>query len=179
MAKQQSEKPQIIVELETLFKETNESLFGGQLKLPTMILQPERKLDFRFVADTYHFVVGARFLDFKSVESMYEQFLHEMLHVKLDDDSTNSSYHNSTFLKAALEVGFFVGRNRTIGWGLTHFNPPADDDTIECPTQAAVDARSERTNSSSEGWTKQAILSKVRLCLPRAPQFHPLWSQTR
>lgn len=142
-----TDKPEIVVALEELFSEINKSLFKGELKLPTMILQPERRLDFNFVGDTYHFVIGGRFSEIESVVDMHARFLHEMLHVKLPEQSDNSSnYHNAKFLEAALEVGFYVGRNRTVGWGLTFFAMPAEDDSVQKVRVPSVDAIQMRKN---------------------------------
>lgn len=137
-----TDKPEIVVSLENLFSEINKHLFGGELELPAMILQPERRFDFNFVGDTYHFVIGGRFVDFKTVGEMHQKFLHEMVHVQLADKNSNSSnYHNSSFLDAALKVGLHVGRNRTIGWGFTSFATPKDVDTHEAPSEDAVELR--------------------------------------
>lgn len=139
----QTEKPEIVVTLEELFNEINNHLFGGELELPTMILQPERRLDFNFVADTYHFVIGGRFIEFKSVDEMHQQFLHEMVHVKLsgNEGKNSSNYHNAAFLEAALDVGLYVWRNRTIGWGFTSFHPPKNEETLQTPSNKVLEAR--------------------------------------
>ena len=136
----QTEKPSIVISLEHLFNEINDSLFEGKLKLPTMVFQPERRLDFNYVGHTKTFVIGGRFAEISNLGQMYEKFLHEMVHVDLIESGIKltKNYHNSSFLNAALRVGFHVSRNRTIGWGITTFDPPKEGD-FESPTKEAFE----------------------------------------
>jgi len=117
----------ILNELEQLFWCMNKGFFNNKLRLPTLVVQPEKKVILRFVSDSFHIVVGSKFGKI-TVKGLKESMLHEMVHIKnyLSEkiDCTSNQYHNGKFLEEALKVGFFVQSHRTQGWGVTKFLVP-------------------------------------------------------
>lgn len=117
--------PDIVVELKRGFSFLNDRLFDSKLSLPSIIVQEEKKVVFRFVPESYHMIVGSGFADV-DYQEMCKSFLHEMVHVRNHSegvvDCTSNQYHNKKFLSAALDVGFYVGRHKTQGWGITSFD---------------------------------------------------------
>lgn len=119
----------LIVELEKLFSAVNESFYDGKLKTPTFTLQPERKLAFQFYGDTFAFIVGGKFEEIEDVTGLYQEFLHETVHVYLASvGKKTGTYHNKEFLKVALSVGFYCARDNSTGWRLTTFSEPDETD---------------------------------------------------
>lgn len=136
------EKLPVIVELERVFNLLNKQMFGGRLAIPTLTIQLEKKVVFRFVPESYYMLIGSKFIDCSSQEIL-EQLLHEMVHISNHADGvvdcTSNQYHNKRFLSAALEAGFYVFRHKTQGWGETHFF--VDDDVIGVNTPKPDDLR--------------------------------------
>lgn len=132
--------PDIVVELKRGFGLLNERLFDGKLQLPSIIVQEEKKVVFRFIPDSYHMIVGQKIVDVKS-DKLAEEFLHEMVHIKdyLEGivDCTANQYHNKRFLSSALQVGFYVGRHKTQGWSVTSFSPEGLTD-VETPSADVI-----------------------------------------
>lgn len=118
------EKLPVVVELERVFNIFNKQMFGGRLVMPTLTVQLEKKVVFRFVPESYYMLIGSRFAAC-SLQEIEECLLHEMIHISNHSDGvvdcTSNQYHNKRFLSAALEVGFYVFRHKTQGWGETFF----------------------------------------------------------
>ena len=140
----QIKKLPLVQELERIFSHLNKGLFGSRLRLPPHIIQPEKKVVFRFVPDSYHILVGSEFSNLKdwerpvrkgnrgvrrtAIEIMLQEYLHEMCHVynfSTDEiDCTSNQYHNKNFRAAALNVGFYVLKHKTQGCSITKLDLP-------------------------------------------------------
>lgn len=116
-------KPNPLVEqLEIAFDHINQKIYQGQLKLPAIVVQPDKKVLVKFVKDGFHLVVGGKFTT-ASRKQILSDLLHEMVHIHnhifaVVDRSVNS-YHNKEFQESALEAGLFVGKRNAQGWSLT------------------------------------------------------------
>ena len=140
----QTKKLPLVQELERIFSHLNRGLFDSRLRLPTHIIQPEKKVVFRFVPDSYHILIGSEFADLKNwerpkrgkcrgvkrtaIEIMLQEYLHEMCHVynfATDEiDCTSNQYHNKNFRGVALNAGFYVLKHKTQGCSITKFDLP-------------------------------------------------------
>jgi hypothetical protein len=138
-------KPPLMVELERVFNVFNRCLFGNKLRSPTIAIYLEKKVIFRYLPESDHLVVGAKFAS-ASVEEVYESLLHEMCHIanhaEKEIDCTANQYHNSKFLDTALFVGMYVIRHKTRGWGITKFVPHIGEKARK-PGAVAVHRRDE------------------------------------
>lgn len=122
-----AKKLPLVQEMERAFAYLNALIFDNKLKIPTHVIQPERKHAFRFVADSYHIIIGGGFLDLKDVKEILTAYVHEMVHVynymnHISDCS--SQYHKIGYMESAKAVGFYVARHKTQGWCLTTLEPP-------------------------------------------------------
>jgi len=116
-------------ELEKVFKIFNKHVFGNKLKFPKHILQPDKKVVFRFVPESYSFLIGSKFSTLKHC-NLLSEYLHEMVHIENYRlgiiDLTSNQYHNKQFLKTALGVGFYVSKHKNQGWAVTQFKKGLD-----------------------------------------------------
>ncbi len=130
-----TKKIALVQELEAVFENLNEVVFGKNLKMPTHIFQPKKKDVFRFVPESFHMSIGTGFIKMipedienddnmkRFKENLVEEYVHEMCHVKnrLDkkEDCTSNQYHNKKFLETAINAGFYVGRRKNQGYSIT------------------------------------------------------------
>jgi hypothetical protein len=121
-----TDKLPIVQEVERVFDIVNKQMFGSRLVTPTITVQLEKKVVFRFTPESYHMLIGSKFAE-ASIKELEEALLHEMIHISNHTDGvvdcTSNQYHNKRFLSAALEAGMFVARHKTQGWGVTTFEP--------------------------------------------------------
>lgn len=141
-------------ELEQLFSHVSEDIFRGKLRIPTMVIDTDRKVIFRFMPESYHMVIGGKFAK-ASLEEIQEGLLHEMVHIwnfnSVVTDCTSNSYHNKQFLDAALDAGLYVVRHKTKGWAITSFNPPTFE-TYRKPSAAMLKRRKLVFENSKQNW---------------------------
>lgn len=134
-------KPPIVSELERIFRYYNEGLFDGSLRIPTHVIQHDKKVVFRFVASSYYIVVGSCF---GTAGDVLDPYLHEMVHIynfsRKSPDITSNQYHNSFFSDIALYVGLHVIRHKTQGWSITSFKKPTNGE-YESPEAEAIKRR--------------------------------------
>ena len=125
-----TDKLPVVLELERVFGILNRQMFGGRLKVPTITVQIEKKVVFRFTPESYHMLIGSKFATV-TIRGLEEHLLHEMTHISNHTDGvvdcTSNQYHNKRFLTAALEAGMYVMRHKTQGWGVTKFDITAKE----------------------------------------------------
>jgi hypothetical protein len=136
------EKLPVVAELEKLYAHLNAGLFEKTLPSPAFVLQPDKKVVFKFSPTAVAMTVGAGFVSVKNEYDLACHFLHEMVHISNVasgiEDCTSNQYHNKHFLHAALAVGLYVYRHKTQGWSVTHLNESAPGE-FQCPPTAARD----------------------------------------
>jgi len=139
-----AKKTPLVQEFERAFGQLNKGLFGDRFRLPTHVVQPDKKVVFRFVGNTpnaYHITVGGYFGKLKTIKELVQEYLHEMVHISnwYDNilDCTTNQYHRREFLDAALKVGFYVSRHKVQGWGITRIDPPKIENT-QAPEEEAA-----------------------------------------
>lgn len=129
-----TDKLAVVQEVESAFQLVNKEMFGNRLRIPTITLQLEKKVIFRFTPESYHMLIGSRFAT-ANIKEIEEHLLHEMVHVSNHTDGvvdcTSNQYHNKRFLAAALEAGLYVCRHKTQGWGVTRFDPDDEHEWID------------------------------------------------
>jgi len=139
-----TKKTPLVQELERLFMHLNKGLFDGRFRLATHVVQPDKKVVFRFVGNTpnsYYITVGGYFGKLKSFKEVLQEYLHEMVHISnwYDHvvDCTTNQYHRREYMDAALKVGFYVSRHKVQGWGITHIDQPRMKNTHSPDTEVA------------------------------------------
>jgi hypothetical protein len=122
----QQRKLPVVLELERMFAHLNGGLFDGSLPAPTHVVQPDKKVVFRFVTPSYHVIIGSKFTTDPGELACH--YLHNMVHMANHKaglvDCTSNQYHNKNYLNAALAAGMHVQRHKTQGWCITSFNAP-------------------------------------------------------
>jgi len=141
----------IVSELERLFVTVNKGLFGSDLSFPPFVFQPEKKVLLRFIPESFHIVIGSKFA-ITNYDDLKCALLHEMVHIKnyMEDvtDCTSNQYHNRNFLKEALDVGFYVCKHKTRGWGITKFKFETETECRE-PDKKLIKKRTKVLSSIS------------------------------
>jgi hypothetical protein len=141
----QKAKLPLVGEIERAFATINAKLFGGNLKMPPVVIDITKKVSIRYLSE--NLVVGS---EFKGVDyhDLLLILLHEMVHVSNHQqgvvDCTANQYHNKKFLAAALAVGLVVKKHKTQGWSVTGLNIPkggADQAEIRVPEKSAIQKR--------------------------------------
>jgi hypothetical protein len=136
-----SSKPPFILELERMFHTLNQEFFRGRLRTPPILVQIEKKVVFRFVPESCHLIVGAKFAS-ASISKIVLDFFHEMVHIynsgREVSDCTSNQYHNKNFLDVALRIGLYVARHKTQGWGVTMLEVGGNKKSVRVPTSNAL-----------------------------------------
>jgi hypothetical protein len=143
-----------LAELERIFDVFNTTLFNGSLTQPVQVVQPDKKVVFRYSSESHSLIIGSKFAS-ANLETILQDYLHEMIHMENyrlgDIDCTSNQYHNKKFLDLALEKGFYVFKHPSQGWSKTKFkktktaidrkSPNADDHAalIACLKGLSVD----------------------------------------
>lgn len=168
--------------LESCFHVLNKEMFHNLL-MPVHVVLPDKKVIFRFDAESYSLMIGQKFSEI-NIENVLPCYLHELVHLwnyanQIEDCSVNH-YHNKKFLDSALKFGFFVGRNSS-GWGSTTFSPtdscqnPTSEDLANlqrCLSQVSIDTslfeemKEEMGRIASSASPSKTFLKYVCQCNP-------------
>lgn len=134
----------IIVEIERTFDIFNTRLFDGVLRKPEFILQPKKKVIFKFLPETFQIIIGGDLVKVDTT-ALLVHLLHEMVHVSNFIqgvvDCRSNQYHNKDFMLAAVKVGLTCVRHRNHGWVTTISQTPKSDLKVHLPDADAVERR--------------------------------------
>jgi hypothetical protein len=157
----------LVVQLERVFTIFNRVLFEGELSMPTHVIQPEKKVVFRWSDSSNHMVVGRKFSTVKTAGDLLERYLHEMVHMWNHHvkrvDCTINQYHNRHFAEVAQNrAGLHVAKHKTQGWSITAFESKRK--AFTAPTAGAVARRNDAIKSIS---LDMAVIEAARLYMQK------------
>ena len=156
-------KTTIIAELERVFGILDLHLFSGALRKPEFVVQPKKKLVFRFLPETFQIVVGGDLVKIDTA-ALLVHLLHEMVHVGnfIDGvvDCRSNQYHNKEFMHAAVKVGLTCVRHRNHGWVTTITSPSSSVDTIHTPHADVIE---QRVKAFDEIKLDKAVLRQTKI----------------
>jgi len=136
--------PPLIVELGNIFHFLNKNFFGSKIDPPVFVIQIEKKVIFRYVSESHHLIIGSKFAS-ASVDQIVLNFFHEIVHIynysRSKIDCTSNQYHNRYFLEIALEIGLYVLRHKTRGWGVTQLEIDDKQKNARIPNPIALKHR--------------------------------------
>lgn len=120
----------LVEEIKKLFSDVNKGVFSNKLETPTISIQTDKKVIFKFSPEFDTLIVGSKFAK-ASLDEILSSLFHEMVHIsnfsKGIIDCTSNQYHNKKFVNSALDAGLFVMPHKTQGWGVTKLEITAKD----------------------------------------------------
>lgn len=140
----------LIHQFYSAFRILNEIIFSNKIKPFSISFDHQQKVAFKYSDD--ELTIGVDIANI-SIKEMPICFLHELVHIFNNQSSVidiAGHYHNKKFMKAALDSGLFVIKNKSQGWSITSTFYPrnvVNKDFVQRPSREKAELRIKAINS--------------------------------